>query len=230
MNRPPPILDAASAARLIAAPPLGPEIATLAVALALGATGRFDELGHVLEQGRAAGVPRERLVEGLLMVHLFGGFPRAIESFRALDRAFGEPPLRALSAPDPAATRSPSESERRRAGNELFKRIYGDKSRAVLEQLARAHPSLAEAVLVDAYGRVLSRPALDARTRELMAVTALAVQELPRQLESHLRGALACGANPAETRAAVEVAGVIAGDAALEAAIELLRRVMKTGA
>ncbi|MCA8978894.1 MAG: carboxymuconolactone decarboxylase family protein [Planctomycetes bacterium] len=45
-----------------------------------------------------------------------------------------------------------------------------------------------------AYGRVLSRPGLDAATRELLASCALAALGQERQLASHARGALRCGA------------------------------------
>ncbi len=212
------IQDDESAAAAIARTPPGKETATLCLALALGATGRFDELERVLRAGIAAGVSRATLAEALLMVHLFGGFPRAIEAFRALERVAPHD----AAAPPPAP--SPVESLRRRAGNDLFGKIYGDQARAVLEQLARAHPTLAEAVLVDAYGRVLAREGIEPRVRELMAITALATVSLPRQLESHVRGALRAGASIGQLRGAAALAGAIAGSAALDVATAAIER------
>ncbi len=48
------------------------------------------------------------------------------------------------------------------------------------------------------YGKVLGRPGLDLATRELCIVALLAVLRTPRQLYSHLRGALNAGAPPPE--------------------------------
>jgi 4-carboxymuconolactone decarboxylase len=64
------------------------------------------------------------------------------------------------------------------------------------------HPELAWWILDDGYGRVLSRPGLTGRERELLAVAALAV--LPGaglQLDSHERGARRFGATAGEVAA-----------------------------
>ena len=45
-----------------------------------------------------------------------------------------------------------------------------------------------------AYARVLMRPGLGADSRELLSVACLIVLDQPRQLMSHARGALHCGA------------------------------------
>src|SRR5437773_2475432 len=64
-------------------------------------------------------------------------------------------------------------------------------------------------VLVDAYGKVIGRPGLDLKRRELCTVAEIAVLGAADQLHSHLRGALNTGA----TRAEVEgVLAVIDGD------------------
>jgi len=65
------------------------------------------------------------------------------------------------------------------------------------------------------YGRVIGRPGLDLATRELCIAALLAVWNVPRQLHSHLRGALNAGASVAEVDEAVEVAcGYVAAGAA----------------
>jgi 4-carboxymuconolactone decarboxylase len=59
---------------------------------------------------------------------------------------------------------------------------------------------------VGGYGRVIGRPGLDLATRELCIAALLAVWKSPRQLHSHLRGALNAGAGRDEVTAAVEIA------------------------
>src|SRR5205809_29920 len=79
----------------------------------------------------------------------------------------------------------------------------------LLQSLRGLHPALEDLVLVDAYGKVIGRPGLDLKRRELCTVAEIAVLGAADQLHSHLRGALNTGA----TRAEVEgVLAVIDGD------------------
>jgi 4-carboxymuconolactone decarboxylase len=67
------------------------------------------------------------------------------------------------------------------------------------------HPELAEWILADGYGRVLSRPGLTIRERELIVVAVLAALRLPKQLESHVRGARRVGATSREVEAMLAI-------------------------
>jgi len=62
---------------------------------------------------------------------------------------------------------------------------------------------------VDAYGKVIGRPGLDLKRRELCTVATTAVLGTAEQLHSHLRGALNTGASSEEIEA---VLGVIDDD------------------
>ena len=64
-------------------------------------------------------------------------------------------------------------------------------------------------LLVDAYGKVIGRPGLDLKRRELCTVATTAVLGTAEQLHSHLRGALNTGAEPKEIEA---VLGLVDGD------------------
>ena len=55
------------------------------------------------------------------------------------------------------------------------------------------HPALDAWMLTEGYGRTLSRPGLDLLRRELCVIAQTAVLDTPRQLHSHLRGALNAG-------------------------------------
>ena len=158
--------------------------------------------GEMLVEVRAQAEPGEpdvRWREALLQVHLFAGFPRTIEAFEVLRRAGGLGSL----GPEEMAHEEPA--ERRIRGEHLFQRIYGEGAERVGLRMAEHHPELARWIKDHAYGRALVRPGLDERMRELLAVSALAVSGPDRQLASHARGAVRCGAHPDEVFDAVAV-------------------------
>ncbi len=198
---------------------LGATQRALCLALALGAAGRCAQLEDLYRCALARGVALSDLREGALMVHLFAGFPVAIETFHALDRAAGR-----LPPSDPRA--DVPDGERAAQGRRLFDRIYQGSAESVLEILRSFAPTFERAVLEDAYGRILARPGLDARQRELMAVCALTATGLPRQLRSHLRGALSCGATAEEAREAIELARAVAPGPQADAAQAELRALL----
>jgi alkylhydroperoxidase/carboxymuconolactone decarboxylase family protein YurZ len=161
--------------------------------------GRFDELAH-LRRTAPLGEPDRRWREALLQVHLFAGIPRALEAYAVLEAQGGLGP--AHEEQDPAAP-----EERRARGEQLFRRIYEKDSPAVLGMIERQHADFGLWVIEHAYGRVLSRPGLEPRMRELLAVCALAALGQERQLASHVRGTLRCGGTRADldqTLAALE--------------------------
>jgi 4-carboxymuconolactone decarboxylase len=67
-------------------------------------------------------------------------------------------------------------------------------------------------MVVEGYGKVLGRPGLELRVRELCIAALLAVLDAPVQLRSHLRGALNSGAGVAEVEEAMRIALAEADD------------------
>jgi 4-carboxymuconolactone decarboxylase len=61
-------------------------------------------------------------------------------------------------------------------------------------------------MVVEGYGKVLGRPGLELRVRELCIAALLAVLGATRQLHSHLRGALNAGASCEEVEHALALA------------------------
>ena len=131
------------------------------------------------------------------MIHLFAGFPRQVETYGVLAEVGG---LGALAPEEVEHC-----ADRPDRGDGLFTTIYGSQSDRVKGALTEGHPDLQKWILGHAYGRVLTRPGLSARMRELLAVAALSVLHQERQLASHVRGAIRCGASAEEVEAAVQV-------------------------
>lgn len=154
-----------------------------------------ETLSECVRRCREVGVPRSQLEEVLLQTILFCGFPRAITAFGTLEEEW--------------ATTSPSTgghvavSQQRAAGEGLFDAIYGDNSKNVKALLQRHHGELHDFILDAAYGRILTRPGLDTRIRELVAVAVLALADQVPQMIAHGRGALRLGAGVREVREAI---------------------------
>jgi len=147
---------------------------------------------------RAAGEADPLAVEEvLLQAHLFVGFPDALNALALWREASGRP------APVPLD--EPCEAWEDR-GERVCARVYGANYPKLRANVAAVHPEMDRWMVEGGYGRVLGRPGLDLATRELCVLALLAAWDAPRQLHSHLRGALNAGAAPEEVDAAVEVA------------------------
>ena len=101
----------------------------------------------------------------------------------------------------------------------------GDYSDRVRRFLTKGHPDFARWIAEHAYGRVLARPGLSADRRELLAVAALAATDQDRQLASHARGSLRCGAEPEELAAALETVRDLLGDERCGRALRIVARI-----
>ncbi len=135
--------------------------------------------------------------EVLLQAHLFVGFPVALEALILWRRVQPEHiPRSADEAPELWESR----------GELVCRTVYATNYEKLRVNVERLHPDFDRWMATGGYGRVIGRPGLDLATRELCIVALLAVWDSPRQLHSHLRGALHAGASAVEVRAAVDIA------------------------
>ncbi len=183
------------------------EIRGLALAAAAAAHGRRDALRAALRVLRRRSLDPAKLREVLLQTYLFAGYPRAINALAEL----------AALGPEPAAPPTLDLDHDRGAdagwrvrGEALCRRVYGGAYDRLLATMARISPELGRWMVVEGYGKVLSRPLLDARTRELAAVAALMTLDVPDQLRAHFRGSFLCGATRADLEGVLAVAALIA--------------------
>lgn len=173
----------------------------LRVSAALGAGDRRG-VEAILAEEAAGSVGSERVEEVLLQAYLFVGFPPVLEAFSAWRDVTG-PPEEGPEGPPPLDARSPDEIVE--AGRAACRRIYGGAYRGLRRNVSRLHPDLDRWMVSEGYGKVLSRRGLDLATRELCIVALLTAACWPRQLHSHLRGALRVGAVPDQVEEALEV-------------------------
>lgn len=171
--------------------------------------GRFDVV-RLLRGSCPSGEPDRRWREAVLQVHVFAGFPRLVESFDVLSECGGLGPF------EDGEIGTASDAEER--GARLFARIYQRNAEEVRGLLTRHHPDFAQWTLAHAYGNVLARDGLDAGMRELLACAALSALGQDRQLASHARGAVRCGADAAHVHAVLdEIADLVPPERLAEA-------------
>jgi 4-carboxymuconolactone decarboxylase len=135
--------------------------------------------------------------EVILQAHLFVGFPDALNAL-GLWREVSGAPAPAPLHDDPAAWAA--------RGERVCAAVYGANYPRLRQNVRALHPDVDGWMVAGGYGRVIGRPGVDLATRELCIAALLAVWNVPRQLHSHLRGALNAGASAADVDEAVEIA------------------------
>jgi 4-carboxymuconolactone decarboxylase len=163
-------------------------------------------------------VPHAWIDELIVQSYLFSGFPRALNAAREWRRISPD----VAPQPDDDATADDS----RRRGEITCAAVYGDVYDKLRANVRALHPALDSAMLVEGYGRILSRPALDLPRRELCIVAACAVTGQDRQLHSHLHGALNVGVTPEALTAAIEALAPVLGPDRTRSVQLLLARVV----
>lgn len=159
-----------------------------------------DQLEAMDEAARVAPVEAE---EVLLQSYLFLGFPVALNGLGLWRRRTGRP------APRPVDIEPDRWMER---GEEVCRAVYGQQYAALRELMEGIHPDLERWALMEGYGKVLGRPGLELKVRELCVAAMLSGVDATRQLHAHLRGCLNVGASAGEVSAMLESIAPIIGD------------------
>jgi 4-carboxymuconolactone decarboxylase len=179
---------------------LDPQTRDLVRFAAAIAQGYEPELRDRVGALRSSQVPPVWVEELLLQSVLMVGYPRALVGF-TFWRKFGG---LAAGGQDPDHDYSRA-AEWTRRGEELCAVVYGENYRKLRDSVRGLHPALDAWMITEGYGRTLARPGLDLKLRELCIIAQTAVLETPRQLHSHLRGALNAGASFGQIEGALSI-------------------------
>jgi 4-carboxymuconolactone decarboxylase len=187
---------------------------TLALVRIAAATATGDEEGLRARMIAARGVdvPPVWVEELLLQSFLNVGYPLALVAFGVWRSVAGPE----TEQGEPIA--HPDWERWTKRGVEACGDVYGRTFHKLMLNLRALHPAIEPLVVVDAYGKILGRPGLDSKRRELCTLAAIAMQNAPRQLHAHLRGAL----NTGSTREDVdEVLAIVETDLSNERALKM---------
>jgi 4-carboxymuconolactone decarboxylase len=169
------------------------------VRVAAAVAGASEQKMRAVIEAASGNVNPVAMDEVILQSYLFAGFPRTLNAARMWRAASGE-----IAPEDDAAAELRNDSDWVERGVETCRTVYGSSYVLLRENIRALHPALDAWMIADGYGKVLSRPQLDLKTRELCIVAACAAAGQQRQLHSHLHGALNSGA------AIEEIVGVLA--------------------
>lgn len=178
-------------------------VVRLSAAMADRETALEAELGEARARVEGGSVPARAVEEALLQAYLFLGFPAVLEAFSAWRSTGVE------ARPGDGRESAPAAWGER--GRRLCRRVYAGAYERLRENVCALHPELDRWMVEEGYGKVLSRPGLTPVERELAIVSQLAAAGWPRQLRSHLHGALNVGAEAAEVEAALTAAERVCG-------------------
>jgi 4-carboxymuconolactone decarboxylase len=147
----------------------------------------------------------EWVEEVVLKTLLLAGFPGPLNAARVWRRALG-------SEGEPAGlVGGINDYERagdwRAMGEATCAIVYGPAYEKLRTNIRALHPALDAWMIVEGYGKVLSRPGLDLARRELCIVAACATSAQDRQLHSHLHGAMHAGAGADAIEATLDAIG-----------------------
>ncbi len=179
---------------------LDPATAALVAVAATANDASEEAFEALMREARGAGANAEWLEELVLGSVLFVGFPKALVAAAALRK------VQPVSGDIGDAARYDQWQAWLARGEATGRRIYGSRFERLRQNVRALHPALEAWVVIDGYGRTISRPGLDLRRRELCAIAMLVPQGVPVQLHSHLRGALNAGASEADVDAALDIA------------------------
>lgn len=171
-----------------------------------------------------AKVPAVWIEELVLQSYLFAGFPRALNAARELQRG-GQASSDEYATGEEQGAGYAGVYDWRVRGEETCRIVYGASYEKLRGNIRRLHPALDDWMIVEGYGKVLSRPGLDLGRRELCVVAACVAAEQDRQLHSHLHGARNAGVPDAVVASAVAALKGLVSPDALERARLLWERV-----
>ena len=165
----------------------------VSAAIAAGARERIE---RALEAARAH-VDTRAVEEAILQSYLFLGYPAALNTFALWRHVSGEPASEPLDE-DPASWP--------RRGEAVCRAVYAGQYDRLRGTVRALHRDMERWMVEEGYGKVLGRPGLALDLRELCVVAILAGIDAPRQLYSHLRGAIQVGADDSRVDAVLDVA------------------------
>jgi 4-carboxymuconolactone decarboxylase len=186
------------------------QLATVAALAALG--NAAPQLRFHINGALNVGCTREEIVETLIHVSVYAGFPAALNGIGAAREVFEARTDLPAAEPAPAP-----EGDRFERGNAKFAEIDGHAGEQVVAALRDIAPDLGRYIIEYTFGDVYSRPGLDLKTREMVTVAmCTALGTVAPQLGVHIHGLLNVGGTETEV---VEIITQMASYAGFPAAL-----------
>ncbi|MBR1271242.1 carboxymuconolactone decarboxylase family protein [Bradyrhizobium sp. AUGA SZCCT0222] len=173
----------------------------LAIIAILAASGnRAATLRLHIAGALAHGVTREEIIEVLIQLSVYRGFPSALNAFSVAKTVFAAG-SQGMGADIALPIETQSRTDRLQRGRATLAKTSGSSADAVVRSFDDVAPDLGRMIVEHSYGEIFSRSGIDMKSRELSACAALAAigsatTEIP--LRVHINAALNVGATREE--------------------------------
>lgn len=154
-------------------------------------------------------IDRADLYEIILQSYLFLGFPRMLQASDVLQKVV---PNQKKIVQDSEFLSDNNLIEWYKNGEEVCGKVYKDKYEPLKKRVLDSASEIFHWMIVEGYGKVLSRDCLPLMTRELSNIAFLTMENRERQLRSHIIGAVNVGASKELVQTIIEDIGRSAGD------------------
>jgi 4-carboxymuconolactone decarboxylase len=174
------------------------QLATVAALTALGYAG--SQLQFHAKAALNVGCTRRQLIEAVIHVSSFAGFPATLNALTALKAAFdGLPAEEASPAEEVGEVPWAGIEDRYERGLAAMKAVDGEAGEKVAEALQDIAPDLAGYIIEFTFGEIYTRPHLSLRHREIVTIAAcVALGTALPQLKVHIHGLLNVGGTEQE--------------------------------
>jgi 4-carboxymuconolactone decarboxylase len=163
-----------------------------------------------------------QIVEALMHVCLYAGFPATLNALAIAKDVFSERGV----TPD-LARRTKNQQSRYDRGWEVLSEVDGEAGHGVVNSLEAIAPDLGRYLIEFAFGDIYSRAGLDLRLREVVTIAACtALGTVTPQLKVHVHGFLNVGGTQAELIEIITQMAVYAGFPAALNALAAVREVL----
>ena len=168
------------------------DIAYLSQIAVLTALGKKRKLKSKITEAVNLGIKPERIRESIVQCYLFAGFPAMIEGLRVFSEILN------FNSREKFKYDVKKFSE---LGLKTCRKVYGKSFGKLVENVKKLGSDVFEWMIVEGYGKVLSRKGLSLKERELLNVAVLTALGWKNQLYAHMQGAINTGAKVEEIEA-----------------------------
>src|SRR5579859_922528 len=210
---------------VLSRPALGLQTRQLCTVAALAALGNAaPQLRYHIHGARNVGWSPAEIVEVLILVTGYAGFPAALNGISAAREIFEQRGDRPLGEETPLG--SETTSDRYERGMRTLQRVSRGSGAAVIESLKDIAPDLGRFIIEFGYGDIISRSGLDDTIKELATIAmCTALGTVQPQLAVHINAALNVGATAEEVVETIQQMAVYAGFPAALNGISIARKV-----
>ncbi len=154
-------------------------------------------------------IDHSELYEIILQSYLFLGFPRMLQAADVLNNVMPHAQKKILK--DDFLSNN-NISDLYKDGEVICEKVYKNKFEPLKERVLEFAPEIFHWMILEGYGKVLSRDQISIVIRELSIISFLTMENRKRQLHSHILGALNVGASKELIKTVIDDIGLSAGD------------------